>query len=113
MTISSIVINLKKENFKDEVIKKVKTFKECEIVTSQDNKIVVIVSTKNTDEQISIFKQIQNINGVDDVAMIYSYDELDKDIKNLKNAPSVSKILDDDVDTKDVVYKGSIHYKVK
>ncbi|CZE47574.1 chaperone NapD [Campylobacter geochelonis] len=111
MNISSLVINLKDEKLANSLLEKIETLKECELIASQDKKVVIVVTTSNTDEQLAIFKTIERFSEVDTIGMVYNYEELDEDIEMIKNAPKTSKVLDDDFDAKDVKYSGSMHQK--
>ncbi|NLK66153.1 MAG: chaperone NapD [Campylobacteraceae bacterium] len=107
MNISSIVVYLKDIKFIDSVKEKISSLKECEIIADKDESIVVVVSSDDFNSQIAVFKTIKEFEGVLDVAMIYNYDELEDEYKELENAPAVSQILDDEFDAKNVKYSGT------
>ena len=107
MNISSIVVYLKDTEFLDNVKDKISNIKECEIIAHKDGNIVVVVSSDDFNSQIAVFKTIKEFDGVVDVAMIYNYDELENEYKELENAPKVSKVLDDEFDHKNVKYSGT------
>lgn len=83
MNISSVVITLKADANKSELGKLISEL--AQIMASGDDKIVALIQSDDTNGQIRIFRALENIPGVSDVAMIYNYEELDDDIKKAKN----------------------------
>ena len=83
MNISSVVITLKADANKSELSKLISEL--AQIMASGDDKIVALIQSDDTNGQIRIFRALENIPGVSDVAMIYNYEELDEDIKKAKN----------------------------
>ena len=115
MNISSLIIYLKDSSKNAAVQQNLGEFKECEIAAAQDDKIVVVVSAKDIDDEIRIFKNIEAIEGVVGVAMVYSYQE---DAYDNKQKPQmqgrISEILtNDDIKAEDITYGGSVKHKVK
>ena len=84
----------------------------CEVVASQDNKIVATIQTQTLDEELGAFKAMQGLDGVSDVAMIYSYQDLDEEIANANNNDIVSIMqkIDDEPEIKNIKYGG--HLKI-
>lgn len=84
------------------LIKDINSIDGCEVIISQNGKIVVVSEADNTDGQIKIFRTLERLDGVDSVGMVYSYEEnSDEDIKD-----EISKMLSDEFDAKDVKYGG-------
>lgn len=104
MNISSMIVYSKLNNL-DALIKDIQSIDECEVAASKDGKIVVVSQTKDTNDQIKVFKNLENLKGVDSVSMVYSYEEMDDD----KISSQISKMLDDDSDIKDVKYSGDVN----
>ncbi len=96
MNISSIIVLINDEN----VIQQIQNLKKCEIYARDEKKIVVVIDAKNLDETIKIFKQIQSIKGVENVDMIYSYD--DENYENFKNCVEILNSEDK------ISYKGDV-----
>lgn len=107
MNISSIVVNLQDKKHLENVKIEISKIKECEVVAHKDENIVVVVSSKDMNSQIAVFKTLKSLSGVNDVAMVYNYDDLETDYENLKNAPLISEILDDEFDPKNIKYSGT------
>lgn len=89
---------------------------DIEIITSQDDKIVAIIQSRDVDTEIAVFRHIEALYGVLSVAMIYSYqEELEEDIKKLNKtikANNIAYILArDDVDANEIRYGGEVPIK--
>lgn len=114
MNISSVVVNLKSVEFKEFVLEQISKMPTCEIVANQDDKIVVLIMDENLDGQLESFKFLERINGVNDVIMVYNYEDLDEEIDLANEKKPVKDFLNDDnVDAKDICYSGSVHYKAR
>lgn len=62
-------IDTKKINFITQSIAKIG---ECEIITTQDSKMIILINSKN---ELAKFKQIEKIDGVLSLNLTYSYQE--------------------------------------
>ena len=112
MNISSVIIYLNNEANLQNLADKVAKIDFCEVVASQDNKIVATIQTQTLDEELGAFKAMQGLDGVSDVAMIYSYQDLDEEIANANNNDIVSIMqkIDDEPEIKNIKYGG--HLKI-
>lgn len=113
MNISSIVIYLKNKNMLNNVTDELAKFQEIEIITSQDDKIVALIQSIDVDAEIAVFRHIEALYGVLNVAMIYSYqEELEQDLLKLNetiNSGKIAAVLArDDVDAKEIHYGGKV-----
>ena len=110
MNISSVIIYLNNEANLQNLADKVAKIDFCEVVASQDNKIVATIQTQTLDEELGAFKAMQGLDGVSDVAMIYSYQDLDEEIANANNNDIVSIMqkIDDEPEIKNIKYGGSL-----
>lgn len=115
MNISSVIISVREEGLISSVLESLSAIKDCEIVTHEKDKIVAILSADDVDGEIKLFKEVERVDGVLAVAMVYAYQEdveFDKDKLEIKR--ELSEILtNDDIDARDIVYHGHINYKVK
>ena len=112
MNISSVIIYLNNEANLQNLANEVAKIDFCEVVASQDNKIVATIQTQTLDEELGAFKAMQGLDGVSDVAMIYSYQDLDEEIANANNNDIVSIMqkIDDEPEIKNIKYGG--HLKI-
>lgn len=93
MNISSVVIKLKANANKQELSDFIASL--CQIVASEDDKIVAIIESDDINGQIRVFRALENNENISEVAMIYNYEELDNDIIKAQNndiANIVSKL---------------------
>lgn len=112
MNISSVVVTLSKVEFMQSVLSELFNL-GVEVATKEDNKIVVLIEAKDLSSEISIYKKIESIYGVNNAAMIYSYQDLDSEIKKANNnkiGEIVRKI--DEMEIKDIVYNGDLKGKL-
>ncbi|MGP1485470.1 MAG: chaperone NapD [Campylobacter sp.] len=113
MNISSLIVYVKDDEVVKNVISEIEKMQGCEIITSQNGKIIVVMSVENIDEEIKNFKNIEKITAVTSVAMIYSYQEdLQDDLKNL-NIDATSEKIFKNIDAKDIIYNGAVANRIK
>ena len=112
MNISSIIIYTNNEVNLQNLADNVAKMEFCEVVAAQDNKIVATIQTDTLDQELNAFKTIQSMQGVSDVAMIYSYQDLDEQIEaaNNNDIESIMQKIDDEPEIKNIKYGG--HLKI-
>ena len=112
MNISSIIIYTNNEVNLQNLADNVAKMEFCEVVVAQDNKIVATIQTDTLDQELNAFKTIQAMQGVSDVAMIYSYQDLDEqiDAANNNDIESIMQKIDDEPEIKNIKYGG--HLKI-
>lgn len=71
--ISSVVITLMPESNLDEIKEQIKQVASIE--ASQNDKVVALIESADTDGQIASFRALEAIKGVAHVDMIYSYED--------------------------------------
>lgn len=112
MNISSIIIYTNNEVNLQNLADNVAKMEFCEVVAAQDNKIVATIQTDTLDQELNAFKTIQATQGVSDVAMIYSYQDLDEqiDAANNNDIEGIMQKIDDEPEIKNIKYGG--HLKI-
>lgn len=109
MNISSVVINVDKK-YIDVAKESIATLDGCEVVASNEVKIVALINAKNLDDELAKFKSIEKLKHVVSVVMVYSYQE---DIEDALSQNAINSFLDDDsLDTKNVKYSGDIYRNI-
>ena len=110
MNISSVIIYTNNEVNLENLAKIVGEIEFCEVVAAQDGKIVATIQTDTLDQELGAFKSMQALNGVSDVAMIYSYQDLDEqiDAANNNDIESIMQKIDDEPEIKNIKYGGSL-----
>lgn len=73
MNLSSVVITLVPNADINELKEQIANFASIE--AQQDDKIVAIIESEDTDGQVAAFRALERLNGVAHVAMIYSYED--------------------------------------
>ena len=111
MNISSLVVYLKDQSLAQNLIAEISKIEGCEVAANQNDKIVVTIESEELDYEIKVFKNIQAMQGVRDVSMIYTYQDLDDDIEAVNNNNLENIMLEiDSKDAKDIEYSG--HLKI-
>ena len=112
MNISSVIIYTNNEVNLENLAKIVGEIEFCEVVAAQDGKIVATIQTDTLDQELGAFKSMQALNGVSDVAMIYSYQDLDEQIEaaNNNDIQCIMQKIDDEPEIKNIKYGG--HLKI-
>ena len=112
MNVSSVIIYLNNEANLEKLSSKVAEFEFCEVIAAQDGKIVATIQTETLDQELGAFKAMQGLEGVSDVAMIYSYQDLDEQIEaaNNNDIESILQKIDDEPEIKNIKYGG--HLKI-
>ncbi|WP_069636900.1 chaperone NapD [Campylobacter pinnipediorum] len=111
MNISSVIVYVDKPDLVDEVLASLANVADCEIITHERLKIVAVITVDSVNEEVKKFKELEAISGVSSVAMVYTYQE---DIEFDKDKIDISDMLkNDDIKAEDIVYNGSVGYKIK
>lgn len=114
MNISSIVVQVKAENY-DEVKEILEASGKCDyhFGEKEKGKMIVTVEGKGVEEEIEKLVFIQQTKGVIAADMMQTYqEELEAAIKELEEADLVPDMLNmDSVDVRDIIYNGDLKKK--
>lgn len=114
MNISSIVVQVKPENY-DEVRASLEASGKCEyhFGEKEKGKMIVTVEGKGVEEEIEKLVYIQQTKGVIAADMMQTYqEELEGAIRELEEADVVPDMLNmDSVDVRDIIYNGDLKKK--
>ena len=114
MNISSIVIQVKPENY-DAVQEELVSLGLCEyhFGDKEKGKMIVTVEGEGVEEEIKKLVRIQTTKGVLTADMMQTYqEELDDAIKELEASDAVPEVLaDENIDTRDIKYNGDLKKK--
>ena len=112
MNISSVIIYANNEVNLQNLADNVAKIDFCEVIAAQEGKIVATIQTDTLDQELGAFKSMQALNGVSDVAMIYSYQDLDEQIEaaNNNDIESIMQKIDDEPEIKNI--KSGGHLKI-
>ena len=114
MNISSVVVQTVPK-FLDEVVESLKNSDACDYhIHDEKGRIIITIEGEDVSEELKKMKVIEMIPHVisAEMQMAYSEDELDANMEKMENADLVPKMLnDDDIDPKDIVYRGDLKKK--
>ena len=114
MNISSIVIQVKPENY-DAVQEELVSSGVCEyhFGDKEKGKMIVTVEGEGVEEEIKKLVRIQTTKGVLAADMMQTYqEELDDAIKELESSDVVPEVLaDENIDIRDIKYNGDLKKK--
>jgi len=114
MNISSVVVQTVPK-FLDEVVESLKNSDACDYhMHDEKGRIIITIEGEDVSEELKKMKVIEMIPHVisAEMQMAYSEDELDANMEKMENADLVPKMLnDDDIDPKDIVYRGDLKKK--
>ena len=112
MNLSSIVILTKAEHL-ERVLEDIKNSKDCEYhLHDEKGRIIVTIEGKDTEEEITKLRSIQQIPNIISAEMVFAYseDELEAEREKLENAEdNIPDWLNDpDAKMKDIKYGGDL-----
>ena len=105
MNISSVLI-IAKEQHHEALREEIAKIECCSIELVEGEKMIVLIESENLDEELKAYKKLEKLKKASVVSMVFSYQDLDEDIENIKNAVPAS--LNDEVLAEDVEYSGSM-----
>ena len=114
MNISSVVVQTVPK-FLDDVVEALKNSDACDYhMHDEKGRIIITIEGTDVSEELKKMKVIEMIPHVisAEMQMAYSEDELEANMQKMENADLVPKILnDDDIDPRDIVYRGDLKKK--
>jgi len=113
MNVSSIVVQTLPK-FLDEVVETLKNTPECDYhLHDEKGRIIITIEGECVSEELNKLRVIESIPHVmsADMQMAYSADELDEHMEVISGANVVPKMLNEDMDVKDIVYNGDLKKK--
>ncbi|PAF53211.1 hypothetical protein BKH42_07095 [Helicobacter sp. 13S00482-2] len=103
MNISSVILKVNPE-YLDSIIQDIDGINGVEVAMSESGIIIATIEAIDSSEEISIFKQLQEIKGVFSVNVHCSYFE--DETEKLLSAEEISRLIEES-DSKDISYKGN------
>lgn len=108
MNISSILI-IAKEAHHEALREAINKIEHCSVELVEGEKLIVVIESENLNDELKAFKKLESLKNTSAVSMVFSYQDLDEDIKNIKG--KVPQSLKDNVKAEDIEYHGSIFEK--
>lgn len=103
MNISSVIIRIKNDEKLKSTLQILNDFKGVEIVAHEKSKIVTTIQSDKIDNQIAIFRAIEALENVEDVSMVFDYDDENfsqKDVSEILNSTKGAIKYSGDVNNK-------------
>jgi len=113
VNISSIVVQTVPK-YLEEVVESLKNSDACDYhMHDEKGRIIITIEGAGVSEELKKMKVIEMIPHVisAEMQMAYSEDELNEHMEKLDNADLVPKVLHEDIDPKDIVYRGDLKKK--
>mgnify|MGYP002630078713 CR=1 FL=1 len=113
MNVSSIVVQTLPK-YLDEVVQAVKDCEVCDYhLHDEKGRIIITIEGEGVSEELEKLRVVEAIPHViaADMQMAYSADELDAHMEVIGNANVVPKMLNEDLDVRDIVYNGDLKKK--
>ena len=113
MNVSSIVVQTLPK-YLDEVVQAVKDCEVCDYhLHEEKGRIIITIEGEGVSEELEKLRVVEAIPHViaADMQMAYSADELDAHMEVIGNANVVPKMLNEDLDVRDIVYNGDLKKK--
>ena len=113
MNVSSIVVQTLPK-FLDEVVQSLKDCEVCDYhLHDEKGRVIITIEGNGVTEELEKLRVVEAIPHViaADMQMAYSEDELDEHMEVIGNANVVPKMLNEDMDVKDIIYNGDLKKK--
>ncbi|HEC1780970.1 TPA: chaperone NapD, partial [Campylobacter lari] len=85
MNLSSVLI-LTKEEKVEKLKKQIQQTPYCSVELAQDEKIIVVIESENLDDELKTYKQLEQLDGVVSINMVFSYQDLDEEREKILKA---------------------------
>ena len=105
MNMSSVLI-IAKENHHKTLCDAIAKIEHCSVELIEGEKLIVLIESENLDDELKAYKALEALKHTSAVSMVFSYQDLDEDIKNIKG--KVPKNLQENIKAEDIKYHGSI-----
>ncbi len=113
MNVSSIVVQTVPK-YLDEVVQSLKDCEVCDYhLHDEKGRIIITIEGKGVAEELDKLRVVEAIPHViaADMQMAYSADELEEHMEVISGANVVPKMLNEDMDVRDIVYNGDLKKK--
>ena len=105
MNISSVLI-IAKETHHKALREDIAKIEHCSVELVEGEKLIVLIESENLNDELKAYKALEALKNTSAVSMVFSYQDLDEDIKNIKG--EVPKSLQDNIKAEDIKYHASI-----
>ncbi|MBX1886426.1 chaperone NapD [Campylobacter peloridis] len=110
MNLSSVLILTTEEKI-EKLKEQIQKVPYCTIELVQDEKIIVVIESKNLDDELKAYKQLEQLDGVVSINMVFSYQDLDGEREKILKANLEINSFDEKLNNNDLEYYGNIYRK--
>lgn len=110
MNLSSVLIVSEKEKI-EQIKEKIKKVPFCSVELVQDDKIVVIIESKNLEDELSAYKNLEKLDGIISINMVFSYQDLDEEREKILKANFQADDFNEKLKKDNLEYYGNIYKK--
>lgn len=105
MNMSSVLIIAKEAHHKA-LREDIAKIEHCSIELVEGEKLIVLIESENLNDELKAYKALEALKNTSAVSMVFSYQDLDEDIKNIKG--KIPKSLQENIKAEDIEYHGGI-----
>ncbi|AJC94292.1 periplasmic nitrate reductase assembly protein [Campylobacter volucris] len=110
MNLSSVLIVSKKEKI-EQIKEKIEKVPFCSVELVQDDKIVVIIESENLEDELSAYKNLEKLDDIISINMVFSYQDLDEEREKILKANFQADDFNEKLKKDNLEYYGNIYKK--
>lgn len=110
MNLSSVLIVSKKEKI-EQIKEKIEKVPFCSVELVQDDKIVVIIESENLEDELSAYKNLEKLDDIISINMVFSYQDLDEEREKILKANFQADNFNEKLKKDNLEYYGNIYKK--
>lgn len=110
MNLSSVLI-LTKEEKVEKLKEQIQKTPSCNVELAQGEKIIVVIESENLDDELKAYKQLEQLDGVVSINMVFSYQDLDEEREKILKANFEANAFDDNLKKDNIEYYGNVFRK--
>lgn len=110
MNLSSVLIVSKKEKI-EQIKEKIEKVPFCSVELVQDDKIIVIIESENLEDELSAYKNLEKLDDIISINMIFSYQDLDEEREKILKANFQADDFNEKLKKDNLEYYGNIYKK--
>ncbi|BEJ71458.1 oxidoreductase [Campylobacter coli] len=107
MNLSSVLIVAKIQHI-DELKKEILKIPSCSIELCENEKIIVVIESESLEKELESYKMLEKLPHIISINMVFSYQDLDKDIQKAINSGAIQTIEKNE-NAENIRYYGSIY----
>ncbi|ENQ6653501.1 chaperone NapD [Campylobacter lari] len=110
MNLSSVLILTKEEKL-EKLKKQIQQTPCCSVELAQDEKIIVVIESENLDDELKAYKQLEQLDEVVSINMVFSYQDLDEEREKILKANFEANTFDENLKKDNIEYYGNVFRK--